>query len=276
MIAGPDAPAQGPLARLRRVSIRRVLGIILLLQIVLALALALPDLDIDRLLEGSGPIRTSEVEPVTPGSQTRPYSPRVLPRRADGNPGSGPVALPSELDTLDFTRTEHPELGPVLLMAGRIGEGDAAQFARTLDELPAEIETLLLHSPGGMVEEALEIGTLVRERGMNTAVLADGACLSACPLILFAGVERLVATEAWIGMHQAYFPPSTVVSTNAAITSVQSLQGRVLEYTDGMGVDPVVHVHALATPPEEAYFLIEEELLRYRVATAMLGDVPET
>ncbi len=275
MIAGSDVPARGPLARLRRVSIRRLLGAILVLQIGLALALALPDLDIERLLEGSGPIRTSEVEPVTPGSQTRPYSPRVLPRRADGNPGSGPVTLPRELDALEFSRTDHPDFGPVLLLAGSIGEGDAARFARELDELPQEVGTLMLHSPGGMVEEALEIGALVRERGMNTAVLADGACLSACPLILFAGVERLIAPQAWIGMHQAYYPASTVVSTAAAITSVQSLQGRVLEYTDAMGVDPVVHVHALATPPEEAYFLVSEELLRYRVATEMLEDAPE-
>jgi len=272
-VAEASAPAgpRGFLGVVNRIPIRHVLRGILVLQIVLACALAFPDLDMDRILGREARISTEVVDPVSPGSQTRPYSPRILPRRADGNRRTDGVTLPRDVGALEFSRIEHPELGAALLLAGGIGQGDSDRFEAQLDTLPQEVRTVILQSPGGLVGEALRLGAILRAAGLNTAVIDDGACISACPLILFAGVERLVSPQAWIGMHQAYYPQTGLLQVPAAITSIQNLQGEVLQYTNEMGVDPMVHVHALSTPPEEAYFLIEEELLRYRVATASLA-----
>jgi hypothetical protein len=266
----PPEPPKGLLGWINRIRIRRVLGGILFLQIGLAGVLVAPDVDLDRLMGREPTLRTAVTDPVTPGSQTRPYSPRSLPRRADGAGNPGTVSQPGNPEMLEFRRVEHDLLGPVLLLAGGIGEGDSDRFERALDDLPDAVRTVVLHSPGGLVREAIRIGRLLREREMQTAVAADGACISACPLILFAGVERRISPQAWIGMHQAYLPQSSILPIPVALTSIQSLQGDVLQYTDDMGVDPMVHVHALATPPEEAYFLVEAELLGYRVATEML------
>ena len=101
-------------------------------------------------------------------------------------------------------------------------------------------------------------------------VSADAACNSACPLILFGGTKRYVSRTAWIGMHQAYLEKGTIIPTRAAVSGIQSLQGKVLKYTSEMGVDPIVHAHAMTTLPDQAYFLVEEEIMRYRVATRMI------
>jgi hypothetical protein len=101
-------------------------------------------------------------------------------------------------------------------------------------------------------------------------VVADGACISACPTILFGGVARYVSREAWIGMHQSYLADVTAATTRRAVSDVQHIQGDVLAFTRESGVDAGVHAFALQTPPEDVYFLVPEELAEYRVATELL------
>lgn len=98
---------------------------------------------------------------------------------------------------------------------------------------------------------------------------ADATCASACPLILFSGVKRIVSRNAWVGMHQSYMADVTMVTTRQAVAEIQFLQGDVLEHTKAMGVDPAVHIHAFQTPPESIYYLVEEELTEYAVATEL-------
>ena len=221
---------------------------------------------------GRNEVRTIPTEPVAPGDQTRPYSPAGVPSRPDGAPGTGsPIRLPDALPTrLTFAVVETDEAGPVLLMSGEIDTRAAERFRGFLadaDELP---ETVALHSPGGSVAAALEIGRMIRERGLNTLMSADAACLSACPYILAGGVERRVSALAWVGLHQSYFDQSVVIPAYFAVRTIQAGQAEVMAYLADMGVDPLIVVPALRTPPEDIYLLVEDELLSYRLATAMV------
>ena len=36
-----------------------------------------------------------------------------------------------------------------------------------------------------------------------------------------------------------------------------------------MGIDPVIMIHSLRTPPDEIYVLVEEELIDSRLATSV-------
>ena len=95
-------------------------------------------------------------------------------------------------------------------------------------------------------------------------------CLSACPYILASGVERQVHKDAYVGVHQHSYGESTVLPAFLAIEDIQRGQGEVMEYLDAMGIDLRLMQHALATPPQEIYILIPEELERYALATEIL------
>ncbi|MBB6485553.1 hypothetical protein GGD46_002841 [Rhizobium lusitanum] len=89
---------------------------------------------------------------------------------------------------------------------------------------------IIVNSPGGNVEAAMEMGEIIRKRGLSVAVggtrlqscpnnqplCADGwrggskgvvysagsRCFSACPFVLAAGVRRVVSPFSIVGVHQ--------------------------------------------------------------------------
>ncbi len=61
--------------------------------------------------------------------------------------------------------------------------------------------TLLLESPGGLVDAGLALGRSVHDEGMNT--VARYACASSCANIFLGGSERILwGSRAAIGLHQ--------------------------------------------------------------------------
>jgi hypothetical protein len=59
-------------------------------------------------------------------------------------------------------------------------------------------------SYGGLIGPAMQIGELVRQRGMSTFVPSERTCASACALIWVAGFPRIVGDTPQIGFHAAY------------------------------------------------------------------------
>ncbi|MEM9106713.1 MAG: hypothetical protein AAGC96_13755, partial [Pseudomonadota bacterium] len=205
---------------LRDVSIGRWLKIILAIQVIVAVVLIagdfqarwLPTFDSDRGLP-SGPI--------SPGDQVRRYDP------GEGTPGytkpsaTPDIDLPSEMpDRLEFSQHTVPEFGEVMLVNGTINAGDAERFAAHLDDAGA-MDFIALNSPGGVVEEALSIGRLAREREVNTVILAGMSCVSACPYILAGGLERSVSLDGAVGMHQHYYDANSLLPAFLAVRDVQ-------------------------------------------------------
>jgi len=122
-----------------------------------------------------------------------------------------------------------------------------------------------LHSTGGSVADALEIGRTLRDAGLDAAVPAGRLCLSACPYILAGGVTRAVGEGAAVGVHQHYHGENSYLPAFLAVEDIQRGQAEVLAHLARMGVDPLVMVPALSTPPAEIYVLVPEELERYRL-----------
>lgn len=249
------------------VTTRRVMRAMLWAQIALA-GLMLATQALDPAPVGEGDIRPAPTLPVAPGDQLRPYDPRMVPR--DPGRQTPDFALPGEMGPLAARPIDLGPLGPGLLLAGQIGPGDSDRIERALDAAGPELRAVALHSPGGVVDEGLRLGALIRARGLMTVVIAGASCNSACTLVLFGGVARHVSAQAWIGMHQARTLVDRVLPIGLAEIGVQEVQSRILAHTGAMGVDPLVQVHALATPPDQAYFLVPEELTRYRVATDLI------
>lgn len=234
-------------------------------------------LDVTDRRPGEEPITTAPIAPLAPGDQTRRYDPArvpaAVPRRSGDGREAGLIDLPTEMKSLQFRFLDRDGFGRIMAVEGAIAPGDAERFTNALEAALAEEtppETVSLHSPGGSLSDALAIGKAVRAAELDTLVVSGGACVSACPTILFGGVERHVSREAWVGMHQGFLSDVTLVTTRRAVSDVQRLQGEVIAFTREAGVDPGVHVFALTTPPEDVYFLLPEEMEEYDVATEFL------
>jgi hypothetical protein len=139
---------------------------------------------------------------------------------------------------------------PEWLMAeGMITQGSPLAFRKALDLMAGRQLPVVLRSPGGNLVAAVEIGYMVRRAGLSVTVgktsykgcaLADvkchlppeqygvyrgraiskgSFCLSACPLILAAGVKRLASPKAIVGVHQirTYIPQDHAKKTAAAV-----------------------------------------------------------
>ncbi len=115
---------------------------------------------------------------------------------------------------------------------GTIEAGTPALLRRTLKTLGGRRLPVVINSPGGNVEAALELGRIIRKNKLDTAVgmtefsgcepemknchANDGKgasyfgmaydrgamCNSACPLMFAGGMQRLVGEWAFLGVHQ--------------------------------------------------------------------------
>ncbi len=191
--------------------------------------------------------------PPQPGDQRRRFAPGDVPMP------EGAGEMPSRLL---FERA-----GETLRLSGEIAVEDAARLFdwwATQESPPARVA---LHSVGGSVDDALAIGRFLRAAGVGTEVPAGRVCLSACPYILAAGVTRSVGDGAAVGVHQHYHGESAMLPAFLAVEDIQRGQADVLVYLAEMGVDPLVMVPAMSTPPDEIHLLLPHDLARYGLVT---------
>ena len=150
-------------------------------------------------------------------------------------------------------------------------EENASRIIDQLESAEPAPERLILQSPGGAVAAALTLGRHLRARGIETQMLAGEFCYSACPYLLAGGSSRVIDATASVGVHQHYFGESSLLPAFVAVEDIQRGQGEVMGYLAEMGIDPLVMRHALATPPNEIYLLLPEELDRYKFRSASDG-----
>ncbi|MBV7394043.1 hypothetical protein [Mameliella sediminis] len=244
-------------------SVARTMSAVLIFQVGIGVLLVLGDMRNGTLaLPGFKPDVPRLSEPVRPGDQRRVFSPRQI--RPAVSPERDPGELPDRL-TLTFD-------SGTWRLEGGIAEGDAERLIPQIDRADPPIASLLLQSPGGSVRDALDLGRHLRASGIATEVLAGEFCYSACPYLFAGGKTRQAAASASIGVHQHYFGENTLLPAFTAVEDIQRGQAEVMGYLDDMGISPLVMRHALATPPDEIYVLLPEELERYGFITNAAPD----
>jgi hypothetical protein len=121
-----------------------------------------------------------------------------------------------------------------LFMTGVVSEGDDARFAAALDD---SVRTISLTSTGGRVYEAMAIGRIVRERGLNTEVPVS--CVSSCALVWAAGIKRTAAGR--VAMHcpiQSQSQPQCVPAVRAEMIGYlkeMRAPAAMIEYQEAAG-----------------------------------------
>lgn len=244
-----------------------MLRAMLVLQIGLAALIVLGDLQ--RLTPGflQGTSAPPASVPVQPGDQIRRYSPRSVPDDRPVRPN-----FPSSQDIPARLRfTENIIDGAVTIsLEGRIAPGDGDRFENYLAARASAPGQIVLHSPGGSVYDALQIGRVIRAGDWPVMVQDGAACFSACPYILAGGAQRRVNRGALIGVHQHYFDESTILPAFLAVESIQRGQAEVLDFLDEMSIDLRLMARAMQTPPDSIYILVEAELTDFGMATEMV------
>jgi hypothetical protein len=95
---------------------------------------------------------------------------------------------------------------------GEIVPGDARRLLAALAVADADASgsrRLYLNSPGGSVNEALEMARVLDRMKVTTVVRTGAACASACAEVLFiSGSRNVLEYGALLGFHTCYIPVS--------------------------------------------------------------------
>jgi hypothetical protein len=207
---------------------------------------------------GSAPAIVPEDAPIETPIRTGPSRREADERRA---PLRRPDAKLAAAMTFDLAADGR------LLATGTIQPGTAKIFAAEVEKRGSYVKTVVLHSPGGSVTDALEMGRLIRKRGFTTEVEDGRYCASSCPLLFAGGVERRAGEKSAIGVHQV-----TAVGVDGAtpangMESVQRISAECQRYLRDMGIDQLVWIHAMETPKDELFYFKPAELLSLKLAT---------
>ncbi|WP_158283984.1 caspase family protein [Azospirillum sp. TSO22-1] len=155
--------------------------------------------------------------------------------------------------------------GRYLLIAGPITPGDYRTTVAALEEA-GPVDGVLLDSGGGVIEEAMEIGRLLRARKLATRVPSGAKCASACNFVLMGGVIRQVDPDAVFEVHLS------TASGNAALVDVVQ---KVIKEQGGEGAKAVIQSteqHTAITAARVARYLVEMSVsLRY---LTLFADTP--
>ena len=94
--------------------------------------------------------------------------------------------------------------GCVVALQGAVTRDTSSVFGNVIERSRAagcDSPWLLLESPGGLLDDGIELGQAIRRAGFRT--ITRYSCASACALIFLGGTERvLVGSRARIGLHQ--------------------------------------------------------------------------
>jgi hypothetical protein len=124
-----------------------------------------------------------------------------------------------------------------------------------------DFDTLLISSVGGLVDQALEAGRILRASGKS--VEAEEDCLSACVFVLAGGAKRTVAENARIGVHR--FRAENIADASFAMELAQEKSSEIFQYLQAMGIDSALF-HAMSMIPADSMaFLERSELEKWRV-----------
>jgi hypothetical protein len=214
-----------------------------------------------------GATRTASPETDLPDdpSLLAPMSPDADKRVVPVPPPQGAMAKPMTFELI---------AGGRLMANGTITPGTSGVFAAEIGKRGDYVRTVVLDSPGGSVNDALVMGRLIRARKFATEVEAGSHCVSSCPLVFAAGMERRVGDKAVIGVHQVAAMASAGAPRDE-MELAQRISARCQRYLGDMGVSPEVWLHAMETPHDKLFVFKPDELKSLNIVTPAAMAAPK-
>ncbi|MBO3760450.1 hypothetical protein [Ciceribacter sp. L1K22] len=202
-------------------------------------------------------------------------APVLPPALTEGVPQAPPVEPETPRETLRQPMRFELLPGGVLKAEGSIDPGAATRFADEIAARGEYVKTVSLNSPGGSVDDALAMSTLIRETGLDTKVATRALCASSCPLIFAGGVAREAEEDAILGVHQVFNAGQDRPSPEQAMSSAQNTTARIARHLDDMGIESGLWLNALETPPHRLYYLTRQEMTDFRLTTEPLATAEQ-
>ena len=171
----------------------------------------------------------------------------------------------------------------VISAQGQIDDGTAQSLLDFLRQNGGGARRiLLLDSPGGHVQAAMELGATIRRLGIAVVVarpggeraydgnLPPGICYSACVYALMGGKKRVVPPQSRVGVHRMFNYSSNFSFADGFVSERYlddgEMRRRLSRYSQSMGVSPAVIELAEHTSPDYLRVLTPGEIARWRLA----------
>jgi hypothetical protein len=149
-------------------------------------------------------------------------------------------------------------------LSGEITRADVEQFRKLATFLVQHFETVTanLDSSGGDLLAAIEIGNIVRDNWIWTAVEDNAECSSACVFVLAAGAERITGGLSLVRIHRPRFDAELFgqLGQSQAKSKYDRLIGQVRGYLSRMGMSEQLFQAMMAVRSDEARTLTLAEM----------------
>lgn len=180
---------------------------------------------------------------------------------------SGSSGMDVHLEKINYSDLpEHlrpPIDGCILRMAGEIVPHDLSSVKAALSSSKCprggRID-VVIESNGGDVETAMKIGRLLRAKELS---ISTNTCVSACNLIAFGAVSRIISGP--FGIHRPFAIDSSY-DYKKSNAEYQRISEMLAAYLSEMNIDPSISQMMLNTSPENIRWLTYSELKRLNIA----------
>jgi hypothetical protein len=189
---------------------------------------------------------------------------------------------------------------------GKIDVGAADRFRQLLRKLGDRRPPIYFHSPGGKVNDAMELGRLFRDKKFAVSVghtvplgcdsdkqsanscearkragqaveaeisAKDYECNSSCVYALAGGAVHLVPPWVKLGIHDIAIDPNASVPRGVTVATVMQLShARLHNYLRAMGIDDALFSAILATPNASIRLVPRDEIVRFGMDRREFGE----
>lgn len=195
---------------------------------------------------------------------------------------SAAVAAPMTFRTMPVGDRCGARCPRMIVAEGEITTSTPAQFAefvRRQSRDPNIRGVILLHSGGGRVGAAMQLGKLFREAGAAVIVgrvgptgVAAGSCYSACVYALVGAKKRVIPTVSRVGVHRMVAFDAAGASFDderryAPVYATPDLVQRLSDYVGSMGVSRELISVAERVSHDRLRIVTPQEIRRWRLGS---------
>lgn len=146
-----------------------------------------------------------------------------------------------------------------LEIAGEIQPGDAARLSRLIASTVSTGEynllNVVLDSPGGSVDDAMKIASMLDAWHSFTLVKPGAVCASACTLIWSAGLLRMLPPNSKLGFHRIFVRNEADTSVSSARRQIEPAGDLVAHAYRRAGLPSALIARAMETPASDVYWV---------------------
>jgi hypothetical protein len=142
--------------------------------------------------------------------------------------------------------------GRELHIDGHLTINLAEAFTALINKHP-DVNQISITSPGGRIDTAFQIASIISERKLNTVVV--GKCSSACTIIFLSGKARILDVDSTLGFH------------SPSVLGLSDIEARfrspeVTDVYEAAGLSEAFISQALRTPSAKMWYPSDDVLIR--------------